>query len=110
MTYSYVDFETLDPRRVLAHAPFKTDLTHKWPIHPQTLQFRLEAQGFVDIATHDRQSLPADMLTVAMPHLAQASTPFECAVTDSMRKLQLIADLAFKNFIYSLSARRPVLG
>lgn len=100
--------ETLNPQCVFAHGPFTMDLTHEWPIHPQTLQFLLEGHGFVDIATHYRQYLPADMLAVATPALAQAVSDFERAVAESMRKVQTIIDLSFKNFIYQMAARKPL--
>lgn len=99
--------ETLNPQCVFAHGPFTMDLTHEWPIHPQTLRFLLEAHGFVDIVPHYRQYLPDDVLAVASPALEQAVTPFERAVSVAMGKLQTIVDLAFKNFIYTMAARKP---
>lgn len=99
--------ETLNPQCLFAHAPFTMDLTHEWPIHPLTLQFLLEANGFVDITPTYRQYLPPGALTIAPAELAEASTPFERAVAQSLLKLQTIVDLGFKNFIYTLTARKP---
>lgn len=103
--------ETLNPQCVFANAPFAMDFTHEWPIHPQTLQFILEGNGFEVFETVYRQYLPDEMMTLMNDRTKPSSwptptTPFECAVTEALGKLQLYIDLAFKNFIYALAARR----
>jgi O-antigen chain-terminating methyltransferase len=97
--------ETLNPQCVFAHAPFTMDLTHEWPIHPQTLQFLLEAHGFGDFETIYREYLPEEMLRV-MPS-ASPQGAFDAAVVEAFRKLQTIVDLAFRHFIYALAAKKP---
>lgn len=103
--HGVVVVETLNPACVFAHAPFTMDLTHEWPIHPQTLQFILEANGFGEFETLYRQYLPPDMLQLVDTGVA-AATPFERTVLDALQKLQTVVDLSFKNFIYALAAKR----
>ena len=99
--------ETLNPQCLFAYAPFTMDLTHEWPVHPQTLRFLLEAHDLADIEMETRQYLPQQNLQIASPALQAAATPFERAVAESLRNLQLIVDVAFKDFIYVMAARRP---
>ncbi|MBM3460622.1 MAG: class I SAM-dependent methyltransferase [Armatimonadetes bacterium] len=99
-----VVIETLNPQCVFSYAPFTMDLTHRWPIHPQTLQFLLEAGHFGEFEYLYRQYIPDELLQLPAPLITQG--PQEAQFADAMRKLQIIIDLAFKNFVYAVSARR----
>lgn len=101
-----VVIETLNPQCLFAYAPFCMDLTHRWPIHPQTLEFILEANGFVDFQYRYRQYLPDEMLQFPTGP-APAASELERAFGEAMSRLQLIVNLAFKNFIYAVAARKP---
>jgi len=96
--------ETLNPQCLFAYAPFYMDLTHVWPIHPLTLQYLLEANGFGEFATLYRQYLPDEMLQ--LPVLEGPASPLEARFNEAMSRLQLIIDLSFKNFIYGMGARK----
>ena len=98
--------ETLNPACQFALAPFAMDLTHEWFVHPQTLQFILEAHGLSDFEGRDRQYLPESMLVLRPPDHPPATTPLEKALLAAVGRMQLIVDLAFRNFIYTLVARR----
>jgi O-antigen chain-terminating methyltransferase len=45
----YIVIETVNPLSLTSFANFYIDLTHKKPIHPETLKFLLESAGFRDI-------------------------------------------------------------
>lgn len=98
--------ETLNPACQFALAPFAMDLSHEWPVHPQTLQFILEAHGLSDVEIRYRQYLPESMLQLLAPGHPPATTPLEKALLDAVARMQLLVDLAFRNFIYTLAARR----
>lgn len=101
-----VVIETLNPTCQFAHAPFTMDLSHEWPVHPQTLQFLLEAAGLGGFELRYRQYLPESMLALLPPDVPPATTPLEKALLEAVSRMQLIVDLAFRNFIYTLVARR----
>jgi O-antigen chain-terminating methyltransferase len=45
----YIVIETVNPLSLTSFANFYIDLSHKKPIHPETLKFLLESAGFRDI-------------------------------------------------------------
>lgn len=96
--------ETLNPQSLFAYGPFFMDPTHRWPVHPQMLQYLLEANGFGACELLYRQYLPAELLQ--LPTIAVPATELEQAFKDAMFRMQLVLDLTFKNFIYALAARR----
>ena len=62
--------ETVDVRSVLAfHEVYLRDLTHRTPLHPDTLRFLAAAQGFTDIRIESRS--PVDAATVLQEVPAQ---------------------------------------
>jgi O-antigen chain-terminating methyltransferase len=45
----FIVIETVNPLSLTSFANFYIDLSHKKPIHPETLKFLLESAGFRDI-------------------------------------------------------------
>jgi SAM-dependent methyltransferase len=99
--------ETLNPQSLFSFGPYSMDLTHIFPVHPLTLKFLVEKQGFTDIEFRYRQYLPTEYLTLKPVAVSEgAPVPLEESYNDAVKKLQLIIDLVFKNFIYAMAAKK----
>ena len=104
-----VVIETLNPQCLFAYAPFYMDFTHRWPVHPLTLEYLLAAHGFAGFETRYQQYVPEDMLRLPQRFAAPDAPQVERDLAEALQKLQIIVDLAFRNFIYALVAERPAL-
>jgi O-antigen chain-terminating methyltransferase len=89
------------------HATFYKDLTHHQPIHPQALEFLLEATGFERVKIETLSPLPAserlrlvDLALVPPEHRALAE-----AVNANLRRLN---DLIFGDLDCAATAYKPV--
>ena len=58
---SYLVVETVNPLSLYSFANFYMDMTHKRPIHPETLKFLLEASGLREVETRFVSPVPDGM-------------------------------------------------
>jgi SAM-dependent methyltransferase len=98
--------ETLNPQSLFSYGPYTMDLSHVFPVHPLTFRFLLEKQGFREMEFRYRQYLPPEFLTLTPVAGGATPSPLEEAYNDAVKKLQLIIDLVFKNFIYALAGKK----
>ncbi|MDQ7822864.1 MAG: class I SAM-dependent methyltransferase [Candidatus Eremiobacteraeota bacterium] len=104
---SFFVAETLNPGCLFSLGPYFMDPTHVAPVHPLTLKFILEAAGFHSLEFLYRQYLPPEFLELEpLPPGPGAPTALEEAYRKTVFRLQLIINAAFKDFIYSVAARR----
>ena len=98
--------ETLNPQCLFSLAPFCMDFTHRWPVHPLTLEYLLAAHGFDRFELRYQQYLPESMLALPRRFPGPEAPALEHDFAEAMQKLQVVLDVAFRNFIYALVARR----
>lgn len=84
------------------------DLTHQRPLHPDTLQYLVQASGFRDVDVQFRQPMrAADRLDRVQPVARDADTPalreVTAAINDHADKLNA---RLFSSFDYAIVARR----
>jgi O-antigen chain-terminating methyltransferase len=58
---SYLVVETVNPLSLYSFVNFYMDMTHKRPIHPETLKFLLEASGLREVETSFVSPVPDGM-------------------------------------------------
>lgn len=103
----YLVAETLNPQSLFALGPYFMDPTHRHPVHPLTFKFLLETEGFGGIEFIYRQYLPPDFLRLdTCESQGDVPTALEQAYGNTVKKLQMILDLVFANFIYAVVARK----
>lgn len=98
--------ETLNPQSLFALGPYFMDPTHIFPVHPETLRFYLEENGFGNIEFAYRQYLPENFLTLKKAGIGGEPSDLRDAYNDTVLKLQVLLDCAFRNFIYTLKAEK----
>lgn len=90
--------ETLNPRCLMIFAEsFYLDLSHIRPIHPETLRFLAESEGFADVRIDYFTPSDESVRMPFLPDFAQAD-----------RAISTINDLLFGNREYALIARKPL--
>lgn len=105
--------ETINPASWTAFfSAFVRDVTHRHPLHPDTLSYLLRAGGFVDVTIDYRAPVPdAAKLQRATVDPALAATPDGAAVCRLAETLNQHADrlnrLIFAEQDYAAIARRP---
>lgn len=105
--------ETINPASWTAFfSAFVRDVTHRHPLHPDTLSYLLRASGFVDVTIDYRAPVPdAAKLQRATIDPALAATPDGAAVCRLAETLNQHADrlnrLIFAEQDYAAIARRP---
>ena len=105
--------ETINPASWTAFfSAFVRDVTHRHPLHPDTLSYLLRAGGFVDVTVDYRAPVPdAAKLQRATVDPALAATPDGAAVCRLAETLNQHADrlnrLIFAEQDYAAIARRP---
>lgn len=105
--------ETINPASWTAFfSAFVRDVTHRHPLHPDTLSYLLRASGFVDVTIDYRAPVPdAAKLQRATVDPALAATPDGAAVCRLAETLNQHADrlnrLIFAEQDYAAIARRP---
>jgi SAM-dependent methyltransferase len=76
-------FETPNPTNVVVGAAsFHTDPTHMAPLHPQLLEFLLQARGFVDVEV--RYLHPSPKLTARSSHVLADTIPETAGLVDDL--------------------------
>ena len=84
------------------------DMSHRWPLHPETLQFVVEAHGFSEVAVQFRSpvSETGKLRRVAAP----AEGTADSALTDLIATVNAHADQLngrlFSHMDYAVIARR----
>ena len=110
---SRIVLETINPASWTAFfSAYVRDITHRHPLHPETLGYLLRACGFVDVTTVYRAPIPdAAKLQRAAVDPALAATPAGRAVRALADTVNQHADrlngLAFAEQDYAAIARRP---
>ena len=110
---SRVVLETINPASWTAFfSAYVRDITHRHPLHPETLGYLLRACGFVDVTTVYRAPIPdAAKLQRAVVDPTLAATPAGAAVCALAETINQHADrlngLAFAEQDYAAIARRP---
>ena len=110
---SRIVLETINPASWTAFfSAFVRDVTHRHPLHPDTLGYLLRASGFVDVTIDYRAPVPdAAKLQRAMVDPALAAAPGGAAVRHLAETLNQHADrlnhLIFAEQDYAAIARRP---
>ena len=110
---SRIVLETINPASWSAFfSAYVRDITHRHPLHPETLAYLLRASGFVDVAIVYRAPVPdAAKLQRAAVDPALAATPAGRAVCELADTLNQHADrlngLMFAEQDYAAVARRP---
>ena len=110
---SRIVLETINPASWTAFfSAYVRDITHRHPLHPETLAYLLRASGFVDVAIVYRAPVPdAAKLQRAAVDPALAATPAGRAVCMLADTLNQHADrlngLMFAEQDYAAVARRP---
>ena len=110
---SRIVLETINPASWTAFfSAYVRDITHRHPLHPETLAYLLRASGFVDVAIVYRAPVPdAAKLQRAAVDPALAATPAGRAVCGLADTLNQHADrlngLMFAEQDYAAVARRP---
>lgn len=71
-----VILETINPACWLAFfESFVRDVTHVWPLHPETLQYLMRASGFRDVTIEYRSPVPDAAKLQPLPDPPPASSP-----------------------------------
>ncbi len=110
---SRIVLETINPASWTAFfSAYVRDITHRHPLHPETLAYLLRASGFVDVSTVYRAPVPdAAKLQRAAVDESLAATPEGKAVCTLAHTLNQHADrlngLIFAEQDYAAVARRP---
>ena len=110
---SRVVLETINPASWTAFfSAYVRDITHRHPLHPETLGYLLRACGFVDVTTVYRAPIPdAAKLQRAVVDPTLAATPAGDAVCALAETINQHADrlngLVFAEQDYAAIARRP---
>ncbi len=110
---SRILLETINPASWTAFfSAFVRDVTHRHPLHPDTLGYLLRASGFVDVTIEYRAPMPdAAKLQHAAVDPALASAPGGAAFCKLAETLNQHADrlngLIFAEQDYAAIARRP---
>jgi SAM-dependent methyltransferase len=90
-----VILETINPACWLAFfESFIRDVTHVWPLHPDTLQYLVRASGFRDVTVEYRSPVPEAARLRPLPPAPPGATP----------ELQALVD-AFNENVAKLNAR-----
>ena len=74
--------------------------------YPLTLEYLLAAHGFDRFELRYQQYLPESMLALPRRFPGPEAPALEHDFAEAMQKLQVVLDVAFRNFIYALVARR----
>ncbi len=110
---SRVVLETINPASWMAFfSAYLRDVTHRHPLHPDTLGYLLRASGFVDVSIVYRSPLPdAAKLQRAAVDPALAATPAGravCVLADTLNQhADRLNGLMFAEQDYAAIARRP---
>ena len=110
---SRIVLETINPASWSAFfSAYVRDITHRHPLHPETLAYLLRASGFVDVEIVYRAPVPDEAkLQHAAVDPALAATPAGRAVCELADTLNQHADrlngLMFAEQDYAAVARRP---
>ena len=110
---SRVVLETINPASWTAFfSAYLRDLTHRHPLHPDTLGYLLRASGFVDVSIVYRSPVPdAAKLQRAAVDPALAATPAGravCVLADTLNQhADRLNGLMFAEQDYAAVARRP---
>jgi SAM-dependent methyltransferase len=97
--------ETLNPACWVAFfESFIRDITHVWPLHPETLQYLVLASGFSEARIEYRSPVPAadKLQTVAAP----PSSPLRDAIDVLNANVEKLNDRLFTYLDYAIVARR----
>jgi len=100
--------ETINPASWVAFfESFVRDVTHVWPLHPDTLQYLVRVSGFYDVAIEYRSPVPDWMklrpLPIPPPHAEPATVDLVDAFNDNVAKLNA---RLFGHQDYAVLARR----
>lgn len=110
---SRIVVETLNPACWMAFfSAYVRDITHRHPVHPETLNYLLKASGFVDVEVVYRSPLPeAAKLRRVEVDPALRDTPMGAAVCELAEAFNQHADrlngLMFAEQDYAAIGRRP---
>ena len=110
---SRVVLETINPASWTAFfSAYLRDVTHRHPLHPDTLAYLLRASGFVDVSLVYRSPVPdAAKLQRAVVDPALAATPAgraACVLADALNQhADRLNGLMFAEQDYAAIARRP---
>ena len=110
---SRIVLETINPASWTAFfSAYVRDITHRHPLHPETLAYLLRASGFVDVTIVYRAPVPdAGKLQRAAVDPALAATPAGkavCLLADTLNQhAELLNGLVFAEQDYAAIGRRP---
>ncbi len=110
---SRIVLETINPASWTAFfSAYVRDITHRHPLHPETLAYLLRASGFVDVTIVYRAPVPdAAKLQRAAVDPALAATPAGkavCLLADTLNQhAELLNGLIFAEQDYAAVGRRP---
>ena len=110
---SRIVLETINPASWTAFfSAYVRDITHRHPLHPETLAYLLRASGFVDVDIVYRAPVPdAAKLQRAAVDESLADTPAGkavCVLADTLNQhAELLNGLMFAEQDYAAVARRP---
>ena len=110
---SRIVLETINPASWTAFfSAFVRDITHRHPLHPDTLSYLLRASGFVDVEIVYGSPVPAEaQLQRAGVDVTLADTPAGaavCALAETFnRHVDRLNGLIFAEQDYAAIARRP---
>ena len=110
---SRIVLETINPASWTAFfSAYVRDITHRHPLHPETLAYLLRASGFVDVTIVYRAPVPdAAKLQRAAVDPALAATPAGkavCRLADTLNQhAELLNGLIFADQDYAAVGRRP---
>jgi O-antigen chain-terminating methyltransferase len=96
--------ETINPASLSALRNFFADLTHVWPLVPETLAFLVESAGFREVRIEPASPLPESQRLAHVPY--GPSVP-EAARAASNRNVELLNALLFGPQDYAVLARAP---
>ena len=110
---SRIVLETLNPASWTAFfSAFVRDITHRHPLHPDTLSYFLRASGFVDVEVVYRSPIPdPGKLSRVAIDVASGATPTETSVRALAETVNQLIDrlngLIFADQDYAAIAKRP---
>jgi SAM-dependent methyltransferase len=99
--------ETINPASWVAFFDsFIRDITHVWPLHPETLQYLMRASGFREVTLEYKSPVPAASRLRPLPHGLGMDPAAESFVSTFNENVAMLNARLFGHLDYAVVARR----